>query len=87
MDLIFCILGACLLACLSCEFLCIRETSGELTPSQYKTVAFHFAQLIGLMNGKEFFTKADLMAAFPDIAPFLRRQAVCPFPSPSLHAI
>jgi hypothetical protein len=52
---------------------CGREVKDELDASQIKTVAFHFSQLIGLMRGTEYFTKADLAAAFPDLAPFLHR--------------
>lgn len=50
-----------------------REVKDELNASQFKTVAFHFSQLIGLMRGREYFTKADLATAFPDLAPFLHR--------------
>jgi hypothetical protein len=62
-----------------------REVKDELNASQFKTVAFHFSQLIGLMRGREYFTKADLATAFPDLAPFLHRCARPPARTPA-HA-
>ena len=48
--------------------------NGDLSRDQYKAIAFQLGQVLGLLEGKELYTKSDIAGAFPNLAPFLERR-------------
>ncbi|KAL6075301.1 hypothetical protein QOT17_003706 [Balamuthia mandrillaris] len=50
-------------------------SSGGMSASVWKTIAFHLAQSVALMQGRELFTKQAIIDEFASLAPFMYRQA------------
>lgn len=51
------------------------EKCTGLPVDTYKTIAFKFGQTIPLIQGEEIYTKGDVALAFPDLKPFMYREA------------
>ncbi|KAL6055933.1 hypothetical protein QOT17_016447 [Balamuthia mandrillaris] len=49
--------------------------SDGMSASVWKTIAFHLAQSVALMQGRELFTKQAIIDEFASLAPFMHRQA------------
>lgn len=52
------------------------EAEPQVDADDRKSIAFQVAQTLALMGGSELYTKAELAAAFPDLAPLLGRAAL-----------
>jgi len=50
------------------------DFASVLDGDDWKYICFHLSQTLGLIEGKEFYTKNQLSTYFPDIHPFLYRQ-------------
>jgi hypothetical protein len=48
-----------------------QDIAVHLTPEDAKYVAFHLAQSLALIEGKELFTKKSIVAEYPKIRPYI----------------